>query len=312
MRISKNTSLLCALALSLQPVSVVAQENNVSEVFDELVVTTTRAEAPRLDNPGNITTLDPDTRLSNYPADLLNQAPGINIHRGNGQEHLTAIRSPVLVGGAGAGSFLYLEDGISMRAPGFANVNALMDAMPGHAESIEIVRGPGSALYGSNAVHGLINFISGPITANGTRLNSSAGSYGRYALTGQSSYVDDASAARLSISLAGDEEGYRADSGFEQQKMRIETQWRSGATDFHFSLTGMNLNQETAGYVKNRRLPEWAEAYEDETCAKSNPFPEAYRDAQAFRSFLRMERSLSDGAIFTMTPYYRTNDDMNF
>ena len=103
MRISKNTSLLCALALSLHPVSVVAQEINVSEVFDELVVTTTRAEAPRLDNPGNITTLDPDTRLSNYPADLLNQAPGINIHRGNGQEHLTAIRSPVLVGGAGAG-----------------------------------------------------------------------------------------------------------------------------------------------------------------------------------------------------------------
>ena len=46
-----------------------------------------------------------------------------------------------------------------MRAPGFANVNALMDAMPGHAQSIEIVRGPGSALYGSNA-YGLINFIS--------------------------------------------------------------------------------------------------------------------------------------------------------
>ena len=179
-----KSSMLCVFMLSLQPVSAVAQENDASEVLDELVVTTTRAQAPRLDNPGNITTLDPDTRLSNYSADLLNQAPGINIHRGNGQEHLTAIRSPVLVGGAGAGSFLYLEDDISMRAPGFANVNALMDAMPGHAQTIEIVRGPGSALYGSNAVHGLINFISGPITENGTRLNSSAGSYGRYALTG--------------------------------------------------------------------------------------------------------------------------------
>ena len=308
MRTFKNSSMLCVFVLSLQPVSAVAQENNASEVLDELVVTTTRAQAPRLDNPGNITTLDPDTRLSNYPADLLNQAPGINIHRGNGQEHLTAIRSPVLVGGAGAGSFLYLEDGISMRAPGFANVNALMDAMPGHAQSIEIVRGPGSALYGSNAVHGLINFISGPITENGTRLNSSAGSYGRYALTGQSSYVDDASAARFSISLTGDEEGYRADSGFEQQKMRIETQWRTGTTDYHFSLAGMNLNQETAGYVKTEDCPSGQEAYEDETCAKSNPFPEAYRDAQAFRSFLRMERSLSDGATLTVTPYLRSND----
>jgi iron complex outermembrane receptor protein len=145
-------------------------------------------------------------------------------------------------------------------------------------------------------------------TENATRLNSSAGSYGRYALTGQSSYVDDASAARLSISLAGDEEGYRANSGFEQQKMRIETQWRSGATDFHFSLAGMNLNQETAGYVKTEDCLSGQEAYEDETCAKSNPFPEAYRDARAFRSFLRMERTLSDGATLTVTPYLRSND----
>ena len=51
---------------------------------------------------------------------MLNRAPGVHIHRGSGQEHLTAIRSPVLVGGAGAGSFLYLEDGIPMRAAGFA------------------------------------------------------------------------------------------------------------------------------------------------------------------------------------------------
>lgn len=65
MRTFKNSSMLCVFVLSLQPVSAVAQENNASEVLDELVVTTTRAQAPRLDNPGNITTLDPDTRLSN-------------------------------------------------------------------------------------------------------------------------------------------------------------------------------------------------------------------------------------------------------
>ncbi|MBL6787562.1 MAG: TonB-dependent receptor [PS1 clade bacterium] len=300
-------ALFIAALVSNSPNSVFAQES-ADGFVDELVVTTTRTEAPRLENPGNITTIDPDTRLSNYPADLLNQAPGINIHRGNGQEHLTAIRSPVLVGGAGAGSFLYLEDGISMRAPGFANVNALMDAMSEHADTIEIVRGPGSALYGSNAVHGMINLISGPISENATQLNSSVGSYGRYALNGQSSYVDDDGASRFSISLNGDEEGYRANSGFEQQKMRVETQWRNGATDYHFSLAGMNLNQETAGYVKTEDCASGQEAYEDESCAKTNPFPEAYRDAQALRSFLRMERTLEDGATFTMTPYIRTND----
>jgi len=37
-----------------------------------------------------------------HPAELLNMSAGVNIHRGSGQEHLTAIRSPVLTGGAGA------------------------------------------------------------------------------------------------------------------------------------------------------------------------------------------------------------------
>jgi len=57
-----------------------------------------------------------DTKLdkisSIHPAEALNGVAGVNIHRGSGQEHLTAIRSPVLTGGAGAGSFLYLEDGV--------------------------------------------------------------------------------------------------------------------------------------------------------------------------------------------------------
>ena len=36
-----------------------------------------------------------------HPAEILNTVAGVNIHRGSGQEHLTAIRSPVLTGGAG-------------------------------------------------------------------------------------------------------------------------------------------------------------------------------------------------------------------
>jgi len=60
-----------------------------------------------------------------HPSEALNGVAGVNIQRGSGQEHLSAIRSPVLTGGAGAGSFLYLEDGVPLRAAGFANVNGL-------------------------------------------------------------------------------------------------------------------------------------------------------------------------------------------
>ena len=86
--------------VALSPVAV-AQ----TAVVDEVIVTTTRSDSLRIDNAGNIATIDPSETVNLFPVEMLNRAPGVHIHRGSGQEHLTAIRSPVLVGGAGAGSF---------------------------------------------------------------------------------------------------------------------------------------------------------------------------------------------------------------
>ena len=102
--------LLAATMLGTTAFSSVALAQTA--VIDEVIVTTTRADSLRIDNAGNIATIDPSETVNLFPVEMLNRAPGVHIHRGSGQEHLTAIRSPVLVGGAGAGSFLYLEDGI--------------------------------------------------------------------------------------------------------------------------------------------------------------------------------------------------------
>jgi outer membrane receptor protein involved in Fe transport len=268
-------------------------------VIDEVIVTTTRSDSLRIDNPGNIATLDPSQTVNLFPVELLNQAPGVHIHRGSGQEHLTAIRSPVLVGGAGAGSFLYLEDGIPMRAPGFANVNALMDAMPQADGSVELVRGPGSALYGSNAVHGLVNFISAPLDESGTSADIAIGSYARHAVSLQSAQDHGTFMTRLSLDLNGDADGYRDAQSFAQQKTRFESAWQDGATGYRLSIAHMNLNQETAGY---------AASYEDETIARGNNNSDAYRDAAATRTYLRMTTDLDSGATLMLTPYFRTND----
>jgi outer membrane receptor for ferrienterochelin and colicin len=60
----------------------------------------------------------------------------------------------VLTGPGSCGSFLLLEDGIAVRPTGFCNVNELFELPSEQAEAIEVIRGPASALYGSNAVHG--------------------------------------------------------------------------------------------------------------------------------------------------------------
>ena len=278
-------------------------------VLDEIIVTTTRSDSTRIDNPGNIASLDPAESVNLFPVELVNRAPGVHIHRGSGQEHLTAIRSPVLVGGAGAGSFLYLEDGIPMRAPGFANVNALMDAQPQQGGSVEVVRGPGSALYGSNAVHGLINFVSAPMDNSDRHVDLAYGSYGRHAVGLQMAQQHEGFTSRLTVDFNGDHEGYRDEQGFAQQKARLESAWGSGATGYRFSLSTMNLNQETAGYIKTEDCGDGTvDAFEVESCATSNPNPEAYRDASANRGYLRMTTDLASGATLTLTPYFRNND----
>jgi len=123
-----------------------------ADPIQEIVVTATKRSAPLQHLAGNTATLDQtaiDALSADHISDALNRLPGVNIHHGNGQEHLTSIRSPVLTAGAGAGSFLCMEDGISLRSPGFANINGLFEAHTELAGRIEVVRGPGSALYGS-------------------------------------------------------------------------------------------------------------------------------------------------------------------
>ena len=266
----------------------------------ELVGTTTRAQSSRLTNPGNIAVLNTGDSFA-FNAELLNRAAGVYINRGSGQEHLTSLRSPVLTGGAGAGSFLFMEDGISMRAAGFANVNALMDAHGEHSQRVEIVRGPGSALYGSNAMHGLVNFISRPvaIASEPTEILLRAGSYGRGVFSASTATHNGTFGYRASLTLAEDAEGYRANSGYGQQKLRLQTDWQGTSSEAQFIISATNLNQETAGYAADYRQSDIAKSNEDEN---------AHRDVRSLRASLHLTRELSPTSRLKITPYMRDNN----
>jgi outer membrane receptor protein involved in Fe transport len=228
-----------------------------------------------------------------HPAEALNGVAGVNIHRGSGQEHLTAIRSPVLTGGAGAGSFLYLEDGVPLRAAGFANVNGLFEAGTEFASKLEVFKGPGPAFYGSNAVHGLINVQSADVR-----------SPNRIRLMGSDDGLVSAQAAisrgniRASVSLVSDN-GFREDSGFDQQKFQLKYQNDLGPWSVDWLSSFNNLNQETAGFIQGD------DAYLDDDIRFTNPNPEAFRDGKSYRTQARFERDLSNGKSLALTPYAR-------
>ena len=132
-------------------------------VLDEVVVTATKGETLIGDTAASIGFIDESVLRGVDPthiSEVLQRVPGVWISRGNGQEHLTAIRSPVLTGAGSCGAFIMAQDGISLRSPGFCNVNELFEATTELASRIEVVRGPDSSIYGSNAVHGVINILT--------------------------------------------------------------------------------------------------------------------------------------------------------
>jgi outer membrane receptor protein involved in Fe transport len=275
------------------------------EPISEIVVTATKRPSPLQTLAGNTagqSREELEALAFDHPSEALNQLPGVNIHHNNGQEHLTAIRSPVLTGGAGAGSFLYMEDGIALRSPGFSNVNGLFGAHAELADRLEVVRGPGSALYGSNAVHGLVNVLTrNPLEQEKNTLDYFIGSHSQMAGKLSLAQKLDADAA-LGVNLSvKHDDGYRDATGYDQQKLTLRYDRKLAGGSVTAALSVYNLNQETAGFIQG------FEAYKDSAIAKTNPNPEAYRDASALRGYVSWTREGDKGTL-TLTPYFRATD----
>lgn len=257
----------------------------------EVIVTATRSEQPLLTYAGSITRLsaaDVDRTGATHHAELLNRAPGAFIQRGSGQESLTALRSPVLTGAGSCGAFLFLEDGIPLRPVGFCNVNELFEANYQQAVAVEVLRGPGTALYGSNAVHGIINVLNpapSDLPAIGLGLEAGGHAYlrGKLGVSGPAG----SGAAGLAMHLTHDG-GWREDSGFDEQKLSSSLVQPLGAGELTLRLNATRLDQDTAGFIVGE------DAYKDEAVARSNPNPEAYRKAHSLRASAHYHRPLGD------------------
>ena len=293
------------LILFLFNTSALGQDQEKS--IEQITVTATRTSQNILDVASNISWLD-DESLRLIEQQHINQAlvriPGAWISRGNGQEHLTAIRSPVLTGAGGCGAFLIAQDGMSLRAPGFCNVNQLFDANTEQASSLEVLRGPASTMYGSNAVHGVINVLTpNPFDTEHSSLSLSVGphdySRGMFSL---SSISESEQHGFLLYGNLTQDAGYLQDSGFDQQKINLIHQYQNGKWQIKNVLAATNLNQETAGFIRG------FEVYKDTALKRQNPNPEAFRDSQSVRAYSQIRFVENDTTSLSITPYVRWTD----
>lgn len=147
---------LCALELS----GAQAQTFTEPVLIPDIVVTATRSPLA-ISQAGSaisvITSDEIEKESPKSPADVLRRVPGVTVVETGGPGATTTVR----IRGADAGHTLVLIDGIRVNDPSsdagefdFSNLSAV------DIERIEVLRGPQSALYGSDAIGGVINIIT--------------------------------------------------------------------------------------------------------------------------------------------------------
>jgi vitamin B12 transporter len=216
-------ALLVAMALALVPSAAVAQgEDDNRDVFDvpvkTIVVTATGAEQNLAKTGQAITILDKgalDRSQFQTVSDLLARTSGITVSRNGGIGSFSAVR----IRGAEGEQTLTLIDGVRVNDPsspggGFDFGNLLI----GNIERIEVLRGPNSVPWGSQALGGVVNITTAVPQFFGKTATSGRIEYG-YRENTQLVGNAQGSFGSFSGSIAG---GYFRDDGISSFKNGVE------------------------------------------------------------------------------------------
>lgn len=159
-----------------------AQEAEEPPVYEEqVVVTASRTEQSLVNAPATVSVISSQT-IEQSPAlnygDLLRTVPGLNVTQ-------TSARDINLTSRAASGTLstsqLALVDGRSIYLDFFGFIMwDFLPVDPSEIEQIEVIRGPASAVWGANAMTGVVNVITkSPREMAGTRATIGVGTFDR-------------------------------------------------------------------------------------------------------------------------------------
>jgi len=279
----------------------------VNTVLDEVTVTGAREETKKSDSMLSIGVISRDAvdfTKPGHPSEIISQVPGAAVAVTNGEGHTTAIRQ----GFTTSPLYLFLEDGVPIRATGSFNHNALYEVNIPSSGGVEVVRGIGSALYGSDAIGGMVNVLTKkPSLKEGGDASLEFGGHGyRRLLLGHDTGLSAmGSAFRADINLTHTD-GWRDKTAYDRQSVNLRLD--SGLDQFTVVKTILgytNIDQETGA---NSALP--YDLYMN--APKTNLRSIGYRKVEAFRLSSEFQKDLNAGNQLSIIPYLRNNKmDLN-
>ncbi|WP_265717072.1 TonB-dependent vitamin B12 receptor BtuB, partial [Providencia rustigianii] len=155
-------------------ISSLASANSNSS--DEMVVSANRFEQPLSSILAPVTVVtreDIDHWQSNSVIDVLRRLPGVDVAQSGGMGQLSSL----FIRGTESRHVLVLIDGVRLNQAGISGSSDMSQIPISLVQRIEYIRGARSAVYGSDAIGGVINIITRRDN-DGTTLNAGIGSYG--------------------------------------------------------------------------------------------------------------------------------------
>lgn len=152
--------LSASLLLALTPISVSATPNESGSQLTPIVVTATRTETPQNQIASAVTVIDRraiEQSGKSRVSELLRSVPGLSLVQQGGPGQVTS----VFMRGTESNHVLVLIDGVEISDPSvFGGQVDFSNLLVENVERIEVVRGPQSTLYGSDAIGGVIQIFT--------------------------------------------------------------------------------------------------------------------------------------------------------
>jgi len=203
-----------------------------------------------------------------------------------------AIRQPITT----KPMYLYLEDGIPTRATGFFNHNALYEVNVPQAGGIEVLKGPGTALYGSDAIGGVVNVLTRPapaVPSADISLEGGGKGYARLLATGGAPV--GSGGIRMDLNLTRTD-GWRDGSGYDRQSGTLRwDHMGGGGLTARTVITGSRIDQHDVYTVGQADY---------DARSTLNRSPIAFRDVKALRASTALDWDRGTSLV-SITPYAR-------
>jgi len=289
--------------------SEVLPDGTAKSDVERMTITATRKEALDTDLAMSVHGISKEElQMDNgqHVAESLNSISGVLIDQlSGGQGHKTSIRMPMNT----SGYYLFLQDNVPLQSAAFFNHNALWwSSFNSNVGRMEVLKGAGTALYGSGAVAATVNILTKPVaeqTETSMDVMFGADQYGKVQIS-HSNKVSDKQGVRASASYVTND-GWRDHTGSQRAEINLRHEYEISANErLVTSFVASDLEQEMAASLNDEQIENdrTNSGLSDEVLA-SDPL----RKTQYFRLSSQWDQMNAD-SYYSLIPYFRhrTND----